>query len=261
MTPYKQYGVYRHPADGVESVLSADDLDRAYYERKGFEFVRPATAPGTTAGPRDIDRDDSGQPKGPDGSTHDRHPGEVTPDMQPVPWGFPLLGVKGVDETARTAAAAKGMRGARGAAKVELAAPEDELRRLDQQATLPGRLVEQGVTRGLRGVDPTMPSPIPGIPLSDREGIRAAVARGELELEPYEVAPGETVMRLVRAGGDAPVRDVPGPTDAPGGGTREGAAREREATNEQDARQAEARRAGAKREARAESRPAEKAGE
>jgi hypothetical protein len=255
MTPYKQYGVYRHPVDGVESVLSADALDRAYYERKGFAFLRAAVAPGTTAGPRDIDRDDSGVPKGPDGSTHDRHPGEVLPDMQPVPWGFPLLGVKGVEETARTAAAARAMRGARGAEKVETLDPQEELRRLDHQATLPGRLVEQGVTRGLSGVDPTMPSPIPGIPLSDREGIRAAVARGELELEPVEVAPGETVMRLVRAGGPAPVRDAPGPTDAPGGGNREGAsdgADPAEATNAQEARHAEVRRSAAQREARAE---------
>src|SRR5690349_163975 len=104
MTPYQVYGLYLHPSGG-EATLQADEEKQRYYTNKGFVFLGYVNPPGITANPRDIDRDDSGQPKGPDGSTHDRHPDEVTPDRANVPWGFPMLGIEVPDETPRTAVA------------------------------------------------------------------------------------------------------------------------------------------------------------
>ena len=149
-----------------------------------FEALVPP--PGVTMGPRDIDRDDSGVPKGPDGSTHDRAPEEITPDNQPVPWGFPMLGIKVPDTTLRTRALAARTE------KAELKSPEDEIQEMNRRATLPGALVEKGVTRGLPGVDLSMP-PVPD----------------DAEEEEVEVGEGEVVVRRVRKG-ERPVPQAPG---------------------------------------------------
>lgn len=232
------YALYLHPAGG-EAVLLDNSLDRLYWRNKGFVRLGRVPAPGAVVGPRDIDRDDSGVPKGPDGSTHDRHVDELTPDGQPVPWGFPVMGVEVPDLTPRTEAYARTVREdgldeataqrireilrerdyddddqkrvlgmLRGG---ELAKPEDEQRRMHQQATLPGVVSEKGLTRGLAGVDLTMPSPVPGIAADDRQGIAGAIDRGEIELRELEVAPGEVVMQQV-----ATHPQTPGPQDAPG---------------------------------------------
>ena len=70
------WGRYRRPG-GEEVVLQADPDKVLLYERKGFALLEYVNAVGVAEpGPRDIDRDDSGIPKGPDGSTHDLLPGE-----------------------------------------------------------------------------------------------------------------------------------------------------------------------------------------
>lgn len=237
-SPYQQYGLYLHPVGNEPVTLQADPEKLNYYTNKGFRFLGYVQSPGVAAlGPRDIDRDDSGIPKGPDGSTHDRHPAELTPDNANVPWGFPLMGIKVPEDTPRTAA----LRGAqpRGGtesharsvmreAKVDdktqdrvmgilkekgLKDPQEELDEMSRGATLPGRLVEQGVTRGMQGVDVTMPSVVPGSSATDKTAIADAIKRGEVVVETREVAPGETVEVLRRV-----ARDVPGPADAPGQG-------------------------------------------
>jgi hypothetical protein len=261
--PYQQYGVYLHPSGG-EAVLQADEEKRRYYTNKGFTFVAVVPAPGVTpTGPRDIDRNDSGIPAGPDGSTHERHPWEITPDGAPVPWGFPLVGVGGVVSTPVTRSTMKAMGvdagdqkgvqveggsgggGQRGSSAGEsvrrqeeqrirkllrdknvpdevevngrkqggehdrivamatrhLRSPEDEMEQLSREATLPGELVEKGVTRGVAGIDVSMPSVVPGIAPTDQTGQRAAAERGEIEFE-------EVKLRAFLG--------VPGPADAPG---------------------------------------------
>lgn len=281
--PYQVYGLYLHPSGG-EATLQADAEKKQYYTNKGFTFLAYVPSPGVTpAGPRDIDRNDSGIPAGPDGSTHERHPGEITPDGAPVPWGFPLVGVAGVVSTPVTRSTMKqmglkvddpkegvavddgsGSGGPRGAstrqkafedlrgqeerrirgllrekhvpdevevggqtrkgehdrivgmALAHLRSPEDEMNQLAREATLPGVLVETGVTRGVAGIDVSMPSVVPGIAPTDQTGQRAAAARGEVEYEDVELE-GGYVVRVPRA--SAKLRaflGMPGPADAPG---------------------------------------------
>lgn len=228
MGVYAQYGLYLHPS-GDEATLQADPDNLGYYQRKGFTFLGFVPPPGTSVGPRDIDRTDSGVPTGPDGSTHDRHPDEVLPDGQLVPWGLPLVGIKGVEETPRTASAMRGA-GPRGKAAQErrvrgilkdrdvaddvaerimrkldytaqVVDPEDELRQMHQQATLPGQTVYDGHTRGVAGLDVTMPSVVPGISPSDRTGQRDAVRRGEVEMVETPVGDGGDTIMVPRAVG------------------------------------------------------------
>ena len=275
--PYQVYGLYLHPEDNTPVTLQADPEKMNLYTNKGFKFLGYVDTPGVTKGPRDIDRDDSGIPKGPDGSTHDRHPGELTPDAANVPWGFPLMGIQVPEDTPRTAAVRgalseqAGVKGdplahARGVmreAKVDeetqnaalnilrnkgLRRPEDELADMSRGATLPGRLVEQGVTRGLRGVDVTMPSVVPGSSNTDRTAIADAIKRGEVEVEEREVAPGETVQVLRRV-----VSDVPGPSDAPAQGG-EHRASVPDVTTQDQARHAQVRQEAMKAEGEAEGR-------
>ena len=245
MGVYAQYGLYLHPS-GDEATLLADRENIAYYERKGFTFLSYVSPPGVTVGQRDIDRMDSGMPTGPDGSTHDRHPDEVLPDGQAVPWGLPLVGIKVPDETPRTAAMARSM----GIGSDNKAAqrrrvsglldkndvkpevrerimkrldadggvvdPKDELEEMHRQATPSGQTVFDGHTRGIAGIDVTMPSVIPGISPSDRTGQRDAVRRGEVEMVETPVGDsGQTVMVPRATGqkvgrgpeGDVTVRD------------------------------------------------------
>lgn len=241
-TPYKVYGLYIHPVpDGDKPVivtLSADPLDITMSENKGFVYLGPVVPPGVTAGPRDIDRDDSGIPKGPDGSTHDRHPDEVTPDNQPVPWGFPMIGLQVPESTPRTAHSvqASGLRGgARNSREADvraklreagvkdddqvkavlrqlagggIVAPEDEVAEMHRKATLPGAVVETGRTRGMTGVDLTMPPVVSGA----TSGYDAAdmERRGLVKTEEVEVAPGEVVERQVAVRPNTNVPQAPG---------------------------------------------------
>jgi hypothetical protein len=241
MAPYKAYGLYIHPirdnGKAVVATLSADPLDMTVFANKGFVYLGPVPAPGITAGPRDIDRDDSGMPKGPDGSTHDRHPDEVTPDGAPVPWGFPMLGLNVPDSTLRTRGAveAAGLhRGASNAGEADvrrklreqgvtdndqvenilgqlrgggLVDPQHEVRKLHQQATLPGEIVEKGVTRGMTGVDLSMPPIVSGATAAyDPDSLER---RGLVETREVEVAPGEVVMQQFSVN-PAPVPQAPG---------------------------------------------------
>lgn len=231
MTPYQTYALFLHPKGDDTAVLQADEFNRKYYENKGFVYLYAVVPPGVVAGPRDIDRDDSGIPKGPDGSTHDRHPDELTPDRQPVEWGFPLLGVKAPETTPQTEATMRRMgvnpRSARageenrvrgllkdrdmpderikeilaGMPQSTVRSPEEEMDELSRQAVPPGVVIEKGGTRGLAGVDLTMPSPVAGINLNSVAQREAAVRRGDVVYEEHEVAPGHTVMRA-RAGQD-----------------------------------------------------------
>jgi hypothetical protein len=228
MGVYAQYGLYLHPS-GDEATLLADAENLGYYQRKGFTFLGYVAPPGTSVGPRDIDRNDSGVPAGPDGSTHDRHPDEVLPDGQLVPWGFPLVGVKGIDSTPRTASAMRGagpmgkaaqQRRVRGILKdkevsdevaerimkkldfsAQIADPEDEMQRLHQEATLPGQVVFDGHTRGVAGMDVTMPSVVPGVRANDHQGMADAVKRGEVEMVETPVGDGGEVIMVPRAVG------------------------------------------------------------
>lgn len=296
MGVYQQYGVFLHPQGG-EATLQADDEKRRYYENKQFTFLFYVSPPGVTAGPRDIDRDDSGVPKGPDGSTHDRAPDELTPDRQPVPWGFPMLGIQVPATTPRTAAVMRSMgvsegqirgststenmnaeeeRRVRGVLKDKgytkeesdrvmarasgggLMKPDDEVQRMHQQATLPGELVEKGVTRGLAGVDLTMPSPVPGISANDVVGTQGAIDRGEIKMVEREVGEGEVVMQRV-----ATQPRAADPSDAPGSESHSaGTAQDRHAevttadqTRHQDVR-AEAMREAGEKEGRSAEKPA-----
>jgi hypothetical protein len=274
--PYQVYGLYLHPS-GDETVQQADPEKKQMYENKGFTFLAFVPAPGVTpAGPRDIDRNDSGLPAGPDGSTHERHPWEITPDGQPVPWGFPLVGVGGVNSTKVTRTQMRSMGldvqepkgvdasggsggGQRGAAPSEnlrqreerrimgilkekgipderpdprtggtvkgnhkrivgmalahLRDPEEEMEQLSRDAVPAGEVIAKGVTRGVAGIDVTMPSVVPGIAPTDQTGQRAAAARGEIEYEDRELE-GGYVLRVPRAAKG--VGPVGGPTDAPG---------------------------------------------
>lgn len=243
MAPYKVYGLYLHPVEDSpgkkpQVTLSADPLDKIAFENKGFIYLGPVVPPGVTANPRDIDRDDSGMPKGPDGSTHDRHPDEVTPDQQPVPWGFPMLGIQSPESTPRTAHAveAAGLRGgARNPREADvrkrmrdagvtdedeikralgtlrqggLLDPQQEVRKLHQQATLPGEVVEKGLTRGMTGVDLTMPPIVSGATSGyDTEEMER---RGVIETKEVEVAPGEVVMQQVAVRPNTVVPQAPG---------------------------------------------------
>lgn len=251
LTPtYSTWGYFIHPDGSFVGPLPSHPENRRYVENKGFTWVADAPAPGARLSPRDIDRDDSGVPKGPDGSTHQRHYYELTPDGQPVPWGLPSVGVGARAATAQTEGYAQSLgmelagdeRRALPAgnpghpvseyrqkeeqrirqllkdkgvgdeivlpngtvqagnhdrivqlATQHLRTPEEELEQLDREAVLPGRLVEQGVTRGVAGIDVSRSSLIPGIAPSDKAGQRAAVERGEVTFEDVEVAPGFTL--------------------------------------------------------------------
>jgi hypothetical protein len=228
MGVYAQYGLYLHPS-GDEATLLADADNIGYYQRKRFTFLGYVASPGVSVGPRDIDRNDSGMPAGPDGSTHDRHPDEVLPDGQLVPWGFPLVGIKGVESTPRTATAMRGAgpqgraaqeRRVRGILKdkkvsedvqerilrtldlqAQVADPEDEMRQLAQEAVPAGQVVFDGHTRGVAGLDVTMPSVIPGISPSDRTGQRNAVLRGEVEMVETPIGNSGEMIMVPRATG------------------------------------------------------------
>ena len=66
------FGLYLTQS-GDEAVLVADPDTRSYYERKGHAFLGFVPNPAIAGnGPREIDRNDSGIPAAPDGSTHDR---------------------------------------------------------------------------------------------------------------------------------------------------------------------------------------------
>lgn len=230
MGVYAQYGKYLRPTPDMDVVtLQADAENIGYFQRKGFEFLGYVSPPGVVMGPREVDRDDSGMARGPDGSTHDRHPDEVFPDGQLVPWGFPLLGIKGVESTPRTVSAMRSA-GAQGKAAQErrvrgilkrrgvddeaqervlgelnfsaqVADPEDEMRELAQRATPSGQVVFDGHTRGVAGLDVTMPSVIPGISPTDRTGQRNAVLRGEVEMVETPVGDAGEVIMVPRATG------------------------------------------------------------
>jgi hypothetical protein len=259
--PYKSYALYLRP-DGDTAVLSADAEDQRLYHNKGFEFLGFTRAPGQTADPIDwrpwpVTTDghvlpwNAGPvvPNLPNVTREQTRSMGGDPEMAGVEVDMPLL--------------AQGGGGARSASQVNRAAdqgqdPLEEARRklrergvpeerheailrqistgqrrsmgevadsIRRSSALPGLVAEKGVTRGIPGVDPTMPSPIPGIPFTDREGMRQAEERGELERRELEVGDGMVVEQLVASEGERRRQGVSGPTDAPGdaGAGRQGA--------------------------------------
>lgn len=159
-----RYGRYRR-TDGDVVELRAEDTDKELYERKGFEFVEYTLGPTEgRLGPRDIDRDDSGIPKGPDGSTHERHPYEVTPDgdvAPPVQWGIPLDTPEATHATEKRVDETNVDRG-------KMLSPDEEMKILED-ATKP---------RALRGRDPLLAEQdTPRAP--ERESVAGDITRVE----------------------------------------------------------------------------------
>lgn len=179
--PFGSYGLYLHPVDKVESTLPADTDTLQYYTNKGFIFLGYVDPPGVV--PVDVVRVAS-DGSGPRGVSKEQREQDDNLNR--------MLKENDVeDEQAdriRASLSAKGL------------LPRQPQTNLDPRtSTLPGSLVATGVTRGVRGIDVTMPSVIPGISATDRGGQRDAELRGEVSFDEREVkdAAGNTYTMQV----------------------------------------------------------------
>jgi hypothetical protein len=181
--PYGSYGLYLHPVDKVESTLPADTADVQYFTNKGFVFLGYVDPPGVV--PVDVVRVESGS--GPRGASKEQREQDENVDRM-----LKENDVEGEQaDRIRAALSAKGLMA------------RQPMTNLDPRTTtLPGELVATGVTRGVRGIDVTMPSVIPGISATDQGGQRDAELRGEVSFDEREVkdAAGNTyTMQVPRA--------------------------------------------------------------
>lgn len=181
--PFGSYGLYLHPVDKVESTLPADTADMQYFTNKGFVFLGYVDPPGVV--PVDVVRVESGG--GPRGVSKEQREADENVDRM-----LKENDVEGEQaDRIRAALSAKGLM------------PRQPQSNLDPRtSTLPGELVATGVTRGVRGIDVTMPSVVPGISATDRGGQRDAELRGEVSFDEREVkdAAGNTyTMQVPRA--------------------------------------------------------------
>jgi hypothetical protein len=179
--PFGSYGLYLHPVDKVESTLPANTADMQYFTNKGFVFLGYVDPPGVV--PVDVVRVESGG-GAPRGASREQREQEQNVDR--------MLRENGVEgdqaDRIRATLAAKGL------------APRPPMTHLDPNTTtMPGELVATGVTRGVRGIDVTMPSVVPGISATDQSGQRDAVLRGEVSFDQREVkdAAGNTFTMQV----------------------------------------------------------------
>lgn len=203
------YGRFERPGEfdsngkPVVVVLQADEDNRALYEGKGFTFVGYAPAPGiAAAGPRDIDRNDDGTPEGPDGSTHERHDYEVTPDADiapPVPWGITM---ETPDTTHATEDAVKDARLKKG----DLMTPKEEMARLEELASNDGRPAAlHGATDAYADDDPALrPQDTPNAPA--RGSVSGDVTRADQnrQLAARQAVAERTAKALPEVGSDKP---------------------------------------------------------
>ena len=181
--PYGSYGLYLHPVDKVESTLPADTADVQYFTNKGFVFLGYVDPPGVV--PVDVVRVSS--EGGPRGASKEQREADENVDRM-----LKEHDVHGEQaDRIRAALSAKGLMA------------RQPMTNLDPRTTtLPGELVATGVTRGVRGIDVTMPSVIPGISATDQGGQRDAELRGEVSFDEREVkdAAGNTyTMQVPRA--------------------------------------------------------------
>ena len=209
MTPYKVYGLYLHPSGG-EATLPADGDQRRYYENKGFTFLAHTESPGV-------------QP------VHIYEPvdesGRVLAGLALTPGGTAAIRAEGGSAQKR---------GENSAQDEEQEAEKEIRQKLQERGvpdedgnhdrivhmamsrrvsvpertsydptveTLPGELVATGVTRGVAGMDNTMPSLVPGVSATNQTQQRDAVSRGEVEYVDQEVDAGgkKVTLKLPRA--------------------------------------------------------------
>jgi hypothetical protein len=168
--PYGSYGLYLHPVDKVASTLPADTDKMLYYTNKGFVFLSYVDPPGVM--PVDVVNLSVGG--GPRGAGEDSEQKERDRNVERL--------LKENDVPDEQADQIKAMLAAKGLA------PRAPMTNLDPRvSTLPGELVAKGVTRGVRGIDVTMPSIVPGISATDQTGQRDSELRGEVSHEDREV--------------------------------------------------------------------------